>query len=92
MRESAFQYALKSIHKHKPTIYLLFFILSNSIEVEEITFHLQETASKNQVRNFQNANKKLEILSKILCEFWTCKRVLKNLFRDPSTHHSYPLH
>lgn len=47
--------ALKSTYKYTPSIYLMFFILSNSIENEEVTFNLQETASKNQVRNFQDA-------------------------------------
>lgn len=69
MRESAFPNATKCSEKHIQTYTQHsspIFILSNSTEVEEITFHLQETASKKQVRNFQNASQKLEILSKIL--------------------------
>lgn len=72
----------------------MFFILSNSIEDEEITFSLQEIANKKtswefpRVRNFISDF----MWTLDLQKSFDLGLQSKCLFRDSSTHHSYPLH
>lgn len=57
---------------------VIFFILSNSIEDENI-FSLQETALKKKKTSWEFLrchSQELDIWPRIFREFWTCKRVL----------------